>query len=215
MTTIRTLEQLSDSLAADLVWRKKELADLKSLIGTGRMSSSKEKALLRSGITILYAHWEGFVKTAASSYLEYIAMKRLRYSELSSNFVALALKAKLSQANETNKATIFTEAIDFIRSQLEERSSVPYRDVVQTGSNLSSSIFREITCILGLDYSLYETKQVLIDEKLLARRNNIAHGEYLLLDKQDYLELHSQVINMMDTFRNQIENCATCESYRC
>ncbi len=215
MTTIRTLEQLSDNLAADLVWRKKELADLKSLIETSKIASSKEKALLRSGITILYAHWEGFVKAAAAYYLEYIAMKRLRYNELSSNFVALSLKAKLSQVNETNKATIFTEAIDFIRSQLEERSSVPYKDVVQTGSNLSSSIFREITCILGLDYSFYETKQVLIDEKLLARRNNIAHGEYLILDKEDYLELHSQVINMMDTFRNQIENCATCESYRC
>lgn len=142
-------------------------------------------------------------------------MRRLRYSELSSNFVALALKTKLSQANKTNKATIFTEAIDFIRSQLNERSSVPYKDVVQTSSNLSSSIFREITCILGLDYSFYETKQVLIDEKLLAKRNNIAHGEYSVLDKQDYLELHSQVIGMMDTFRNQIENCATCESYRC
>ncbi len=215
MTTIRTLEQLSDSLAADLIWRKKELTDLKSLIENARSSSSKEKTLLRSGITILYAHWEGFIKTAASSYLEYIAMQRLRYDELSSNFVALALKNKLSQADQTNKATVFTEAIDFIRSQLDERSSVPYRDIVQTGSNLSSSIFREITCILGLDYSFYETKQILIDEKLLARRNNIAHGNYLSLDKDDYLELHSQVINLMNTFSNQIENCAACENYRC
>jgi hypothetical protein len=213
---MRNLEQLSDSLARDLVWRKKELADLKSLIETAKTSSSKEKALLRSGITILYAHWEGFVKTAASNYLEYVATKRLRYDELSSNFVALALKTKLSQVNETNKATVFTEAVDFIRSQLNERSSVPYKNVVQTGANLSSSIFKEIVCLLGLDYSFYETKQILIDEQLLARRNNIAHGEYYMqLEKRDYLDLHYQVIGMMDTFRNQIENCATCESYRC
>jgi hypothetical protein len=213
---MRNLEQLSDSLARDLVWRKKELADLKSLIETAKTSSSKEKALLRSGITILYVHWEGFVKTAASNYLEYVATKRLRYDELSSNFVALALKTKLSQVNETNKATVFTEAVDFIRSQLNERSSVPYKNVVQTGANLSSSIFKEIVCLLGLDYSFYETKQILIDEQLLARRNNIAHGEYYMqLEKRDYLDLHYQVIGMMDTFRNQIENCATCESYRC
>jgi MAE_28990/MAE_18760-like HEPN len=215
MTTIRTLEQLSDSLSADLGWRKKELADLKSLIENAQTSSSREKALLRSGVTILYAHWEGFVKTASSSYLEYIAMQRLRYNELSSNFVALSFKTKLSQVNETNKATIFTEAVDFIRSQLDERSAVPYKEVVKTGSNLSSSIFREITCMLGLNYSFYETKQVLIDEKLLAKRNSIAHGEYLSLEKQDYLELHAQVISMIDTFRNEIENCATCENYRC
>lgn len=215
MTTIRTLEHLSDSLSEDLAWRKKELAILKSLIESSAVSISKERTLLRSGITILYAHWEGFVKIAASNYLEYISMKRLRYNELSSNFVALALKTKLSQAQETNKASIFTEAIDFLRSQLDERSMIPYKDVVKTGANLSSSIFQEITCLLGLDYSFYETKQILIDEKLLARRNNIAHGEYLQLDKDDYLELHSQIIGMMDMFRNQIENCATCENYRC
>ncbi len=212
--TIRTLEQLSDSLAKDLVWRKKELANIKSLIETSSISSSRESVLLRSGITILYAHWEGFIKSAATDYLEYVATRRLRYDELSNNFIALSLKTKLSQANETSKATIFTEAIDFIRSQLNKRSSIPYKDVVQTG-NLSSSILKEITCTLGLDYSFYETKQILIDSKLLAKRNYIAHGEYLKLDKEDYLELHSQVVNMMDTFRNQIDRCASEESYRC
>ncbi|NJO71396.1 MAG: hypothetical protein HC825_06300 [Oscillatoriales cyanobacterium RM1_1_9] len=212
--TIRTLEQLSDSLAEDLAWRKKELANLKFLIETSR-PFSQERVLLRSRITILYAHWEGFIKNAASNYLEYVAMKKLRYDELSSNFVALALKTKLSQVNDTSKATVFTEAIDFIRGQLTQRSSVPYKDIVQTGSNLSSSVLKEITCILGLDYSLYETKQKLIDSTLLAKRNYVAHGEYLNLEKKDYLQLHSQVIDMMDTFRNQIDNCASVESYRC
>jgi MAE_28990/MAE_18760-like HEPN len=214
MTGIRTLEQLSDRLAEDLAWRKQELSALKSLIETASISSSKEKMLLRSGITILYAHWEGFIKSAGSNYLEYVALKRLKYSELSGNFVALAFKSRLNQVNETNKATVFTDAIGFMREQLDQRSSVPYKDVVQTGSNLSSSILREITCILGLDYSLYETKQILIDEKPLARRNTIAHGNFLQLDKQDYLELHVQVIGMMEVFRNQVENCASCGDYR-
>jgi hypothetical protein len=215
MKGIRTLEQLSDSLAEDLAWRKQELSALKSLIESASASSAKGKMLLRSGITILYAHWEGFIKSAASKYLEYVAMQRLKYSELSSNFIALGLKTKLNHANESNKATIFTEAVDFIRAQLDEQSSIPYKDVVQTGSNLSSSILREITCLLGLDYSLYETKQVLIDEKLLARRNSIAHGNFLQLDQPDYLELHEQVVGMMDIFRNQVENCATCDDFRC
>lgn len=218
MTMIRTLEELNDSLSADLAWRKKELSILKSLVETAATSSSKEKALLRCGTAILYAHWEGFIKTSSSHYLEFIARKQLRYTELSSNFVALAFKSKLKQVHETNKATIFTEVVDFIRFQLNERSSVPYKDEIQTGSNLSSSTFKEIVCVLGLDYSLYETKQILIDEKLLARRNKIAHGEYLQslqLDKQDYLELHSQIIEIMEHFRTQIENCAACKSYRC
>jgi MAE_28990/MAE_18760-like HEPN len=213
--SIRTQEQLSDKLAEDLVWRKKELAAVKALIEDKSFSNSKHNALLRSGIALLYAHWEGFVKTAASSYLEYVSMQRLCYNELSSNFVALALKSKLKEAAESKKATVFTEAIDFLRLQLDKRSSLQYKDVIQTGSNLNSSIFKDILCTLGIDGSTYATKQVVIDEKLLARRNRIAHGEYLLLDREAYVELHSQVIEMMQLFHDQIENCATLKSYCC
>jgi hypothetical protein len=164
---------------------------------------------------VLYAPWEGFIKVAAVSYLEFVAMQRLRYEELSCNFIALAMKEKLNQAKETNKATIFTEVAEFFLTRLPERSSLPYRNVIQTGSNLSSSVLKEIVCSLGLDYSSFETKQVIIDEKLLVRRNNIAHGEYLLLDSETYSELHMQVIEMMGNFRDQIYDCAANQSYRC
>jgi hypothetical protein len=211
--SIRSLEKLSDSLAADLAWRKKELSDLKALIEIRSFSPSKHRALLRSGVTILYAHWEGFVKKAASSYLEFVSVQRLPYKELSSNFIALAMKVRLNEAMETNKATIFTGVAEFFLTELDQRSFIPYKDMIKTGSNLSSANFKEIICVLGLDYSAYETKQVLIDEKLLARRNGIAHGEYLLLDLSDYLELHSQVIGMMELLRNQIDNCAALKHY--
>jgi len=211
--SIRSLENLIDSLALDLAWRKKELSDLKALIETRSFSSSKHTALLRSGVTILYAHWEGFVKKAASNYLEFVSMQRLPYKDLSSNFIALAMKARLNEAMETNKATVFTEVAEFFLTKLDQRSSVPHKDVIKTGANLSSSMFKEIICVLGLDYSYYELKQVLIDEKLLARRNHIAHGEYLLLDLQDYLELHSQVIDMMERLRDQIVKCAALKRY--
>jgi hypothetical protein len=211
--TIRSLEDLSDNLSSDLAWRKKELSDLKALIEMRSFSHSKHRALLRSGVTILYAHWEGFVKKAASSYLEFVSMQRLPYKELSSNFIALAMKVRLNEAVETNKATIFTGVAEFFLTELDQRSFIPYKDMIKTGSNLSSANFKEIICVLGLDYSAYETKQVLIDEKLLARRNGIAHGEYLLLDLSDYLELHSQVIGMMELLRNQIDNCAALKHY--
>ncbi len=210
---LRTLEKLSDSLTEDFVWRRKELFILKSLIQASKKSSSQQKALIRSGIPILYAHWEGFVKAAASNYLEYVALQGLRYTELQSNFVALAVKNKLSEARESNKASIFIEAITSIRSDLEGKSNIPYKGVIQTGSNLNSSFLKEITVTLGLDYSEYEIKENLIDEKLLAKRNNIAHGEYLQMEESDYIELHDEVVLMMNLFRNQVENCASQKKY--
>jgi hypothetical protein len=213
---IRTLENLNQRLTDDLIWRKIEIADLKGLIDNRNFSTSKHNTLLRSGVTILYAHWEGFIKTAASSYLEFVARQKLTYDELAINFVAIAMKIKLNEITETNKPTVFTEATRFILTQTNQRSSIAYENVVATGSNLSSSILREITCLLGLDYAFYETNQVIIDEQLLSRRNKIAHGErleYLSLSRDEYQQLHEQILEMMEYFRNQIENHAAQQLY--
>ncbi|BAY29181.1 hypothetical protein NIES2107_10220 [Nostoc carneum NIES-2107] len=209
---IRTLEQLSDKLAEELAWRKIELSALKALIDLKSFSSGKQKALLRSGITMLYAHWEGFIKVAANSYLEFVAMQSLPYNKLSNNFIALAMKDKLEQANQSSKASIYNEVADFFMTKMTERSVIKYENRITT-SNLSSSVFKEIVCMLGLDYSFYESKEVLIDERLLKKRNMIAHGNYLDIDEKQYDELHIQIVSIMDNFRNEIDNCASTKKY--
>jgi MAE_28990/MAE_18760-like HEPN len=212
MKKIRTFEDLEQRLTDDLSWRRKELSDLNSLIG-----SKSYNVLLRSGVVLLYAHWEGYIKTAASSYLEFVSRQKLPYNELATNFVAVAMKARLDEAKESNKATVFTEVAYFILTQGNERSIVPYKEVISTDSNLSSLILREITCLLGLDYSPYKLKEKLIDEQLLKRRNMIAHGESLaslLLDRDEYQQLHSEILAMMQDFRTQVENHASQKLYR-
>ena len=185
---------------------------MKSLIDSKDFELAKRNALVRSGITMLYAHWEGFVKVSANSYVEFVAMQKLPYNQLANNFIALAMKDQLDQAKETEKATIYNEVAEFFMTKLNERSVIKYEFRIAT-SNLSSSVFKEIICMIGLDYSLYESKEVLIDEKLLGKRNIIAHGNYLDIDKKDYDELHRIVIEMMDTLRNQIDNAAATKEY--
>jgi MAE_28990/MAE_18760-like HEPN len=209
---IRSLEDLEQRLSTDLIWRKRELADLKSLIETRSFSPSKQNAVLRSGIALLYAHWEGYIKTAATSYLEFVSRQQLTYEELSINFVAIAMKTELDKAQVSNKATIHTEVTAFILTQANQRSSIPYKGIVSTNSNLSSTILQEIVCLLGLDNSFYQSKDKIIDEKLLSRRNQIAHGEYLdslSLDQGEYQELQKEILAMMEDFRNQVENNAS------
>ena len=209
---LKTAEQLSDQLSNELAWRKKELSEVKSLVERKSFSDSKHKALVRSGICLLYAHWEGFVKLAANSYLEYVRMQKLCYEELASNFLALAMKEKLKEAKETNKPSLYIPVCDFFLHELNQRCSLP-KEAISTASNLSSEIFQEITRTLGIDFSPYSTKSVLIDTKLLKTRNEIAHGEYSIFDREEYIELHSEVITMLDQFRNQIENAAINKDY--
>lgn len=210
---VRTAEQLSDRLSNELAWRKKELSEVKSLIEIRNVSPQRHGALIRSGVVILYAHWEGFIKSASSYYLEFVSMQRLRYEELSSNFLALAMKTKLKEAKETNKASLYIPVCDFFLLNLGQRCTLQYKDVISTASNLSSEILKEITHVLGVEFSPYSTKSVLIDAKLLGARNNIAHGNHWLVDREEYLELHTEVISMLNLFRNQIENAAVNKEF--
>lgn len=208
---LRTAEQLSDKLSEELVWRKKELSEVKSLIET-KFSPYRHNALIRSGICLLYAHWEGFVKLAANSYLEYVRMQKLSYKQLASNFLALAMKEGLDRAKETNKPSLYIPVCNFFLDELDRRCQLP-KDVISTASNLSSEILKEITHILGIDFSPYSTKSVLIDTKLLKTRNEIAHGEYSITDREEYIELQVEIISMLNIFRNQIENAAINKDY--
>lgn len=210
--SIRTLEQLSDKLSNDIAWRKRELSEVKGLVETKKVSDQRHRALLRSGVCILYSHWEGFVKLAAHSYLDYVNSQRLTYQELASNFLALAMKEKLKETKETNKPSLYIPVCNFFLSELNQRCVIP-KDMISTASNLSSETFKGITEILGIDFSFYSTKSRLIDIKLLKTRNQIAHGHYLVLDREEYIELQTEIINMLDTFRNQIENAALNQEY--
>ena len=210
--SIQTLEDLNKTLATDIAWRKKELSEIKTLIELKNVSPQRHNVCIRSGICILYAHWEGFVKLAGNSYVEYIRIKRLRYRQLSSNFLALAMKEKLKQAKETNKASLYIPVCDFFLFQLDERCSLPKNPI--STSNLSSEILKEITHTLGIDFSLDLTKSKLIDEKLLKTRNEIAHGEdSLTIDRKQYIELQTIVVEMLEEFRNRIENAASNEDF--
>jgi hypothetical protein len=64
--SIRTAEQLYDVLAADLIWRKKELSAYKLAMEAAERSPDRRQAFLRGAVALLYAHWEGFVSWSRS-----------------------------------------------------------------------------------------------------------------------------------------------------
>ncbi|MDB5342495.1 MAG: hypothetical protein JWP89_872 [Schlesneria sp.] len=85
---------------------------------------------------------------------------------------------------------------------------------INTKSNLNSVVFREIAAVLGIDYSQFATREKLIDEKLLAHRNKIAHGQYLAVEFDEYVALHGEILEMMQEFHDQIENLAMRKAFR-
>ena len=54
--SIQTPEDLNETLATDIAWRKKQLSEIKKMIELKNVSPQKHNVCIRSGICILYAH---------------------------------------------------------------------------------------------------------------------------------------------------------------
>jgi len=210
---IRTTEQLIDGVAAEISWRRKELTDLRYLLASAIGNRAREETMTRAGVAMLYAHWEGFVKAIAEMYLEFVCMQRCKNSELADNMLAVVLRSYFHALGASNKIQASVALVEFFRTGMQKRSTLPYRRVVRTEANLSSTVLLEILRTLGLETTDYESKRHLIDNQLLAKRNHIAHGSALELEPDDYLQLHDEILALINLLRNQIENAAVTGRY--
>jgi hypothetical protein len=201
---------LSDKISKEIAWRKKEITLLKHLIHSG---FHEQTVLSRCGVALLYAHWEGFVKNVSQFFLEFIYLQRHRNRELRANFLTLSMKSKIGAIGDGSKFSHFERITDFFSTKLDETAFIPVKTAIDSESNLSSKVLKEIVWCLGLDYSPYESKEKFFDAVLLARRNHIAHGGFMAIDLETYDELHELVMTLMTCFKNQVENSAVSKAY--
>ncbi|KJZ41724.1 MAE_28990/MAE_18760 family HEPN-like nuclease [Pseudomonas fluorescens] len=212
MSKIRTLSILQDSLDNGLAWRVKEIANLKiSVRGSPSLSA---RTVVRAGVPLLYAHWEGFVKQASQDYLSYVTSQRLTYGELASCFVVFGTKKHLSNITTSRQASINIEVVNFFRKCNTDRADLVLSNAIDTQSNLNSEVFQNIALSLGVPVNPYSSYFNLIDESLLARRNKIAHGEYLDLNEEDFRNLSNEVIKLLRNYKTDIENLASLGAYK-
>lgn len=209
---LRTLDQLQDRLDQELGWRIKEISQIKMALKSAR--GLREATLIRAGVPLLYAHWEGFVKSAAEAYIEFVAMKRLALEELASNFVALAARKYLAGLIDSNRTDLHVDAVKFLRTQMATRAEISRNTQVNTRSNLNSDVFNDIATTIGIDRARYLPRYHFLDLSLLARRNAIAHGEYLDLDIRTYGNLSDDVVTLLRWVKDDIQNGASLETFK-
>ena len=213
---IKNLNDLEEKIDNELAWRKKELTSIKVDVESSEIKEKSEQSrAIRSGIAMLYAHWEGAIKSIAEFYLIYVSGLNLKYGELKNNFLAIAIKNSLNEFEDTKKATIHNKLIDNVYSKKNEISQIPCKNIIKTDSNLKMDIFKEIAATRGIDDNPY----MLIDQRLLGNRNKIAHGERLetldgISNPSDYIELHKTIIELIDKFAQNIKDAAQNEDYK-
>ena len=203
---------LQDYLDTEISWRIKEIADLKFALRTS--DAIRQKTLTRSAVPLLYAHWEGFIKGSSIGYINFVNNQRLRYEQLASCFIVFGLKKELNQLSHSKKSHLNITAMDFILNELGNRAKLKIDSAIDTESNLSSIVFDNIALSIGIDPTPYETRYHFIDESLLRRRNQIAHGQYLDLEPTDCRTLADDVINLMRHYKTDLQNAATIATYK-
>lgn len=211
MTKIRTLAQLQNALDEDFSWRLKEIADLKSAVKRSRDLS--ERTLMRAGLALLYAHWEGFVRAASTHYLNFVSNQGKTCHELRACFAVLGVKRHLEELIQVRKSRISVAALEFIRASMNTRAKLQISGVIDTRSNLKADVFENIAHSIGIATASYESRFNLMDESLLARRNRIAHGEYLDIDVEGWRKLSDEVLLLMRQFKTDIENAASTNAF--
>jgi hypothetical protein len=207
MAKIRTVEALDHAIDAEIAWRKQELTTALKLLQ--QSSGPAQKASLRSGVLILYAHWEGWVKAVSQLYIRYVNTKSISYDSLSEAFLGNALKTKMTAIEEATTPAVHNKFAGFIRTELS-KGAVLSEGLVRTESNLSSSVFFDIIERLGLERrDMYSLRANMIDAELVHRRNTIAHGQYLDLSFKDFKALRTDIMELLELFTDDVRNAAS------
>ena len=209
---IRSLYQLTRFLDRQLSWRKKELTALKFSAENSR--ENFRNTILRASLCLLYAHWEGFIKDAATGYVCFVARQGLKFRDVGPNLVALGLRAEIQNAGRSNLATFHTALTQKIMGPQEDDFFPAWDRAIDTESNLNSKVLREILCVVGIRNDEYLSKGPIIDERLVKNRNSIAHGQGVSINQEEYNDLHDLIMYMLDLFRNDLETAAETCNYR-
>jgi len=210
MPKIRTITQFIDILDTEMGWRMKEISAFKIAAQSGGIN---QKVFVRAGLTLVYAHWEGFIKTASESYLGFVDGQGHTYRDLKSCFAVFGLKNRLVLLTESRKSAPNIEAFEFVYGEMGKIAKMSLSSAIDTESNLTSKVLANIAVSLDIATTPYETKFNLIDESLVRRRNIIAHGEYLDLKADDFLKLADEIVQVMREYKTDLENAALLKAY--
>lgn len=207
-----TEHDLSAILDADLMWRRKELSDIKTAAKDADAPS--KPALLRAIVTMGYAHWEGYVRTCANRYFEHLTLRKHRYSDLERQIYVNTFLGRLdalyqSRASIAERCKLVNDILDGGAG----RFAYINPDLIDTRSNLSTDVMKDICAICGVDSSHFEDKRTFLDVLVLKRRNSIAHGQQEFIGTDEIDDFVADLLALMGVFRNLLENKAYTRAY--
>lgn len=196
----RNIIELQDNIDNNFILRRNELGLYKKLVVENSIFS-------KNLIVFLYAHWEGFIKYCSECFLQFVSNQKIKYKDLNYGLLAVSKLDKIKDFIDANVA-LKIKAIEELFSDLDKKSEIPYNYAIATYSKLNTETLEEICLIIGIDSDKYSTKKGIIDEQLVNKRNSIAHGELLKITPSDAINVHKQILEILEMFKTDVLNRA-------
>lgn len=210
MKKIRSKQELLDSIDDEYTWRFKEITDMRLLLKSQKPTSKLIPPFSRSLVVLSYSHWEGFVKYSSEYFWGYMTFIGLNRSQISDKLYASCLQ----HLSDGSKAS---DGIDKIFQAITDASyKFSYNLTVLTSaeSNLNFEVLRKVSTNMGIDISTLLPKKNLLDNVVLSRRNDVAHGDIVHADVAYGVEVADFIIDLMKDFKNLIQNMISQEEYK-
>ena len=208
---LRTDSELQEYLDYQFAWRLREIDLLKTAVR--RATSGNRPTLMRASIPLFYAHWEGFVKAGAEALLCFVSLSGKTYRELVPCFAVHGLTNTIDDLVKSKKEHLRVAAMEFVMGKMDDRANFRWRGRVNSGGNLDYERFRGIAAAVGIDITRYETRRNFVNESLIKRRNEIAHGALLDLTLAGFTDVANGVLLLLRWFKTDLENSIALKSY--
>lgn len=207
-----TEHDLSSIFDTDLIWRRKELSDMKTAIKTSDRYS--KPVLLRAIIAMSYAHWEGYVRTCANMYFEHLTLRKKPFTDFERQIYVNSILGRLDALYQGRVSLVARcKLVNDILDGTDGRFSRLNPDLIDTRSNLNTDVIQDICIICGVDSSHFEKNRTFLDVQILKRRNAIAHGQQEFIQADEVNDLVAKILALMDSFRTLLENKVYTKGY--
>jgi hypothetical protein len=208
MNFLEKINKIISELEYERDWREKEFKKIKRIYLTLNNQINTLQTYKYMCMPIIYAHWEGFCVISFKIIVAYINDLEIEYHKLKNNIFTFShsktydyLKGKQSFDQRCKFSN------DFIKTLINKKITIP--NFFNTKSNFNYSVLTEMCNLLALEnnFSLYERDL----NRLVAIRNNIAHGENgIEINEEELFNFIKVIMEVFDlliiTYRDYLLN---------
>ncbi|MHB9035060.1 MAG: MAE_28990/MAE_18760 family HEPN-like nuclease [Armatimonadota bacterium] len=217
-------------LEDELTWRHNEIRLLHNQLSN--IDDEIDKRRFRKALVVmLYAHYEGFCKTALSIYADAVNQEKMRCGDVTACIAAASLADVFKEFESSfKKSDIFrrvlpddsqlhrycrqVDLLSVLHDIWDMYVQIPVESVVDTESNLMPAVMRKMLYRLGFSHDSFKTYDGDI-HFLLECRNGIAHGYRKDgLEESLYIKLQSATYEIMDGLVSMITEAVASEAYK-